>query len=207
LRSYPSPKDLLLNLAWEFTEVIPGDFVRDRPLLRDKPFPIIGPQPTGADTKPIDNAGAQGPFIYFLFNSLGEIMYVGKADERTVLYRWIRPDARNGTYQWSHGTNSPTKKSTIEFISDELRAGRGPVRLHFSNITSLRGSVIKRAEMLGISLAELNTLSDKQFTNELEHFLIYSLQPELNIQRKKTPPVGLVSKCGDYWLRVNTRML
>ncbi len=156
--NHPSHKDLSLSLASEFTEVLPGDFVRDRPSVRDKRFPILGPRPSGPNTQPHENASASGPYIYFVYSALGEIKYIGKADERTVLYRWIRPDGRTGLHQWSHGTNSAKKKATIEFIADELRSGKSPVRLYFSNARSLRASVVKRAATLGITLANLETL-------------------------------------------------
>lgn len=192
-----------LSLAWEFKEVIPGDFIRNRPSVSDRRFPILGPQPKGRESVPLENAIAQGPYIYFVYSSLGEIVYIGKAYERTVLDRWARPDARNGIYQWSHGTNSKTKKSTIEFISEELLAGRGPVRLFFADIMSLRKLVFERAQELAVSIDELNMLSVKFFTDELEHFLIYYLQPNLNIKHKKTAPKSLVNKCGDYWLNIS----
>lgn len=207
MRNHPNPKDLSLSLAWEFTEVLAGDFVRDRASVRDKRFPVLGPRPLGPDTRPYENAAAPGPFIYFLYSSPGEIKYIGKADERTVLYRWIRPDARSGLHQWSHGTNSAKKRATVEFIAEELRVGRAPVRLYFSNANSLRASVINRAAMLRIAPTELNALSATQFVDTLEHYLIYSLQPEWNVQRKRTPPTGPIRQCGDFWVGASASVL
>lgn len=207
MRNHPSHKDLSLSLAWEFKEVLPGDFVRDRPSVRDKRFPILGPRPSGPSTQPHENAAASGPYIYFVYSSRGHIKYIGKADERTVLYRWIRPDERTGLHQWSHGTNSAKKKATIEFIADELRSGQAPVRLYFSNASSLRASVVKRAKTLGIVATELETLPATQFVDELEHYLIHALQPEWNVQRKSASPKGQLSKCGDFWVKVGPSAL
>ena len=196
-----SPTELGLSLAWEFTEVLPGDFSRDRPAVRDKRFPVLGPRPDGPSTQPRENAGAKGPFLYFVYGSSGDINYIGKADERTVLYRWIRPDGRTGLHQWSHGTNSATKKATIEFIAEELRSGRSPVRLYFSAAESLRSELARRAAVLPEQLTELNALSSVELIDQMEHYLIYKLQPVWNVQRRIRPPVGLISRCGDYWVK------
>lgn len=200
MQIHPQPSDLFLSLAWEFTEILPGDFVRDRPSVRDKRFPILGPRPTGPATQPRENRSAAGPYVYFVYGSEGVIKYIGKADERTVLYRWIRPDARTAAHQWSHGTNSAKKKATIEFIAEELRAGRVPVRLYFSNAAALRAAVVKRAGARGIDLEQLRALSPTGFIDELEHYLIHALQPEWNVQRKKAPPAGAMGRCGDFWV-------
>lgn len=197
---HPTPRELSLSLAWEFTEVLPGDFVRDRPSVRDKRFPIIGPRPVGPMTQPNENAGAPGPYIYFVYDASGQIRYIGKANERTVLYRWIRPDARTGLHQWSHGTNSATKKATVEFIADEIRSGRVPVRLYFSNASVLRAAVLKRAAALGLPQEELRALPDTQLVDMLEHYLIHALRPDWNVSRKSVPPAGLIAKCGDFWV-------
>lgn len=196
---HPTPRDLSLGLAWEFEEVLSGDFMRDRPSVREKRFPVLGPRPNGPTTKPKENAEAPGPYIYFVFAVSGEIKYIGKADERTVLYRWIRPDARTGLHQWSHGTNSATKKATVEFIADEIRAGRAPVRLYFSNAIALRASLAKRSAALGIAPDEVQALPSAEFIDRLEHYLIHALRPEWNIQRKSAPPAGPITRCGDFW--------
>lgn len=135
-----------------------------------------------------------------MYDATGEIKYIGKADERTVLYRWIRPDARTGLHQWSHGTNSAKKKGTIEFISDEIRSGRTPVRLYFSNASLLRASVVKRSTVLGVASEELHALSATEFVDRLEHYLIHALRPEWNVQRKRAAPRGPIARCGDFWL-------
>lgn len=117
-----------------------------------------------------------------------------------MLYRWIRPDKRNRAYQWSHGTNSATKKATTEYIADELRAGRKPVRLYFANAQALRSSVIKRAAATGVSAEELDTLSDSGFVAMLERFLIHRFQPAWNVQSKSRPPAGVLGACGAFWV-------
>jgi hypothetical protein len=200
LSKQPTPHELSLSLAWEFTEVLAGDFMRDRPAVRGKRFPVISPRPSGPSTQPKENAGAPGPFIYFVYNSAREIKYIGKADERTVLYRWIRPDARTGAHQWSHGTNSAKKKSTIEFIAEEIRSGRSPVRLYFSDAGALKAAVLKRSIVLGIGQEELQTLPLTDLIDCLEHYLIHSLRPEWNVQRKSAPPAGPIATCGDFWV-------
>jgi hypothetical protein len=199
LHKHPTPRELSLSLAWEFTEVLPGDFTRDRPSVRDKRFPVIGPQPSGPRTHPKENAGTPGPYIYFVYATSGEIKYIGKADERTVLYRWIRPDARTGLHQWSHGTTSATKKATVELIAEEIRNGRAPVRLWFSNVAVLRASLLKRSAALGMAPDEITALSSTELIDRLEHYLIHALRPEWNVQRKSAPPADPIARCGDFW--------
>jgi hypothetical protein len=199
LHKHPTPQDLSLSLAWEFTEVLPGDFMRNRPSVREKRFPVLGPRPSGPTTQPKENAGAIGPYIYFVFTASSEIKYIGKADERTVLYRWIRPDARTGLHQWSHGTNSVTKKATVEFIADEIRSGCAAVRLYFSNASALRASIVKRSAALGIAPDEIDALPSSKFIDHLEHYLIHALRPEWNVQRKNAPPTSPIARCGDFW--------
>lgn len=180
--------------------MLPGDFVRDRPAVRDKRFPVIGPRPSGPTTQPMEGAGNPGPFIYFVYSASNEIKYIGKADERTVLYRWIRPDARTGLHQWSHGTNSAKKKATVEFIADEIRSHRGPVSLHYSSASALRAAVVRRSTALAIDAKELQSLSAADLIDCLEHYLIHALRPEWNVQRKRIPPTGPISQCGDFWV-------
>ncbi len=187
--------------------MLPGDFQRDRPSVREKRFPVLGPRPSGPSTQPLENAAANGPFIYFVYGADNEIKYIGKADERTVLYRWIRPDARTGLHQWSHGTNSAKKTATVEFIAEEILAGRGPVRLYFSNAHSLRASVTKRASALGIAPTEIHALSATNFVDSLEHYLIHALQPKWNVQRKGAPPKGPITTCGDFWTEAGASAL
>jgi hypothetical protein len=198
--NHPAPAVLSLSLAWEFSSVLLGDFQRDRPSVVHKRFPVLGPRPdAGLNTQPLENKSAPGPFIYFVYSATGEIKYIGKADEKTVLYRWIRPDKRTGVYQWSHGTNSATKRATTEQIASEIRAGRTPVRLYFANATLLRASVSKRAVALGIPPGEVHSVSAVDFVSALEHYLIHAFQPQWNSQRKSAPPEGFIKSCGDFW--------
>jgi hypothetical protein len=210
--NHPAPAVLSLSLAWEFSNVLPGDFQRDRPSVAHKRFPVLGPGPNaGLNTQPLENKSAPGPFIYFVYSVTGEIKYIGKADEKTVLYRWIRPDKRTRLYQWSHGTNSATQTATIERIASEIRAGRTPVRLYFANATLLRSSALKRAAAVGRPPKEVHSISAVDFVSALEHFLIYTFQPEWNGQCKGAPPKGLINSCGDFWcptdLDTNTNAL
>lgn len=200
MSKHPTPFDLGLSLAWEFKEVLSGDLMRDRPAVREKRFPIIGPRPTGPMTQPKENPGAAGPYIYFVYDATTLIKYIGKANDLTVLHRWIRPDARTGLHQWAHGTNLVKKKATVEFIADELRNGRTPVRLYFSNASALREAVAKRSAALGIAPGELRTLSPIEFVARLEHYLIHMLKPEWNVQHKGIAPVGPLARCGDFWV-------
>jgi hypothetical protein len=147
----------------------------------------------------LENASAPGPFIYFVYSSHGEIKYIGKADERTVLYRWVRPDMRTGIHQWSHGTNSAKKRATVELIADEIRAGLGPVTLYFSNADLLRASITRRAASVGIVAQEVDSMDAGEFVDIFEHYLIHALQPAWNVQRKGSPPRGPVTMCGNFW--------
>ena len=197
---HPTHATLSLSLAWEFTDILPGDFERARDAVAGKKFPILGPRPSdGSSTQPLENKSAKGPFIYAIYSSTGQIKYIGKTNEKTVLCRWVRPDKRTGLHQWSHGTTSATKKATIDYIADELRVGQKTVCLYFSNAVALRSLVVKRAAALGVSHQELAALSPSEFVYQLERFLIYTFQPPWNTQSKSNSPTGIISKCGNYW--------
>jgi hypothetical protein len=201
--NHPSPKNLDMSLAWEFSEILPGTFERDRAKLAGRKFPIIGPLPDrGSDTRPKENKLASGPYIYAVYSAEAEILYVGKADEKTVLYRWIRPNGLNrNEYYWAHGTTTkdPKKLSTVEKIYNLLEAGRGPITLHFSHYQSLKENVIRKFTEQGRSTEILLSMKAMDFIKELEHCMIYQLQPEWNIQGKKKKPITVVAEHGNYW--------
>ncbi|EIC30300.1 hypothetical protein [Methylomicrobium album] len=197
---HPSHSDLSFNLAWQFTDILPGSFERAREAVAGKKFPILGPRPdAGPSTQPLSNRNVKGPYLYAVYSQTGEIRYVGKALEKTVLYRWIRPDKRTGQHYWSHGTTSGTKKATIEFIAEELLAGCKPVALYFAGYSQLVSLVQKRATAVGINSQEIAAIPAEQFAEQLENYLIYTLQPPWNSRGKTSPPNGILAKCGDYW--------
>ena len=192
-----------MNLAWEFREVLSGYFERDRAKMIGRKFPIIGPLPDrGPDTQPLKNKLSRGPYIYAVCSSGGEILYIGKADEKTVLYRWIRPDRRNKSkYYWAHGTTSPNpkKESTIEKISKLLETESGPITVQFANYKTLKSAVQERFETIGQDATVVENMKAMDFIKDLEHCMIFYLQPLWNTQGKKKQPTSIVSKHGEYW--------
>lgn len=191
-------------MAWEFTEVLPGSFERDREGFRGVKFPIIGPLPVaGYQTRVAENGLAKPPYLYVVYNHAGEIKYIGKGTDKSlesVLQRWIRPDKFSGKHYWAHGTNCKKKKTTIASIAEELARDMKPVRFYFASYERLFPLVEKRATALGYDVCQLSALQSQLFIRNLEQFMIYRIQPEWNAQDKKTLPMGPIAMCGDYWV-------
>lgn len=79
-------------LAWQFSNVIPGTFKRNKKQFAHLDYPILAPlPPLAAKTKPIEECSAEGPFIYFVHDGAGDLCYVGKSKEKSVIKRWVRP--------------------------------------------------------------------------------------------------------------------
>lgn len=198
---YPTYKELSLNLAWEFTEILPGSIERNRKDSAGLEFPIIGPLPlAGYQTQAIENALAKPPYLYAVYNGVGDIKYIGVGTSKTlktVLQRWIRPDKNSGSHYWAHGTNK--KKATITAIAEDLAKGIKPIRLYFANYERLFPLVENRGNALGYDVREISELQPETFIDNLEQFMIHRMQPEWNIWGKRKLPVGPIAIYGNYW--------
>ena len=177
---YPTPSELGLHLAWRFTEVLPGEFARDRAETRDKTFPLVGPLPNrGKETIPLEGEGLVGPYLYVVFDRGGEIKYVGKATEVGLvspLERWIRPNREKTKWYWAHGTNKKTK-ATVTWIAEVLNGGNGPLSLYFSNYRHFVDRIRVRSEIVGAPFFALESLAPEDFIKEVEHALTYWTRP------------------------------
>ena len=197
---HPTHQELVFKLAWEFAAVLPGSFERDRNAVADRKYPIIGPLPDNAwNTLPIENKLARGPYLYSVYTQDGEIKYIGKATDETLLKRWIRPDKSKTKYFWTHGTTSAKAVSTVEKIANEISGSNGPVCLYFSNYSKLFPLVQQNCKTCCVDPSEIEAMSHEEFIKELEHYMTYTLQPSWNVQNKKKPPSSSIMKCGDYW--------
>ena len=197
---HPTYQELVFKLAWEFTTVLPGSFERDRKAVAGRKYPIIAPLPNNArNTLPIENSQDSGPYLYSVYTQDGEIKYIGKATDETVLMRWIRPDKSRNKYYWTHGTTSAKAISTVEKIADEISNSNGPVRLYFANYSKLFTLVQQHCQDCSADPSEIETMSQDEFIKELEHYMTYTLQPLWNIQNKNRPPTSSIMQCGDYW--------
>lgn len=201
MTKHPSSEALGFHLAWEYSEVLPGDFERDRKGSEGRKFPIVAPLPTrGRNTPPLEAGTLGGPYLYAMYDAKDTIRYIGvvtETDCSNFLERWIRPDKNTGRYFWTHGTNK-RGKSTVEWIADALRDGLGPIRLHFSNYRHLFDAVAARAEAKRFDLSPYKEFPPGTFLEKLEHAWIYLLQPEWNRAKKNRPPENLWTVC-DYW--------
>ena len=197
---HPTHRELVFKLAWEFTTVLPGSFERNREAVRGRKYPIIAPLPNNArKTLPIENSQVRGPYLYLVCIQNGEIKYIGKANDETVLMRWIRPVKSSYKYCWTHGTTSTTRVSTVEKIADEISNSNGPVRLYFANYSKLFTLVQNHCQDCSVDPSEIEAMSQEDFIEELEHYMTYTLQPLWNIKNKNKPPTSSIKKCGDYW--------
>lgn len=195
--------DLGFKLAWKFTGVLPGEFERDRKEVEGIKFPIVGPSPTrGKYTPPIEGAELSGPYLYILVDGEGHPKYVGIATESGLsspIERWIRPDKFGTAEHWAHGTNKKKGKATVVWLKEGLLLGYGPYSLYFSNYAHLTSAIGTSIERAGGSYSPLQQLPAKQFIEDLEHALIFALQPEWNTQKKRTPPPPTMAAAVSHW--------
>jgi len=65
--------------AWEFSHLLPGTFKRNKEEYLHMSYPIIGPLPTNkGKTRPLEECGTFGPFVYFVVDENDVVRYVGK---------------------------------------------------------------------------------------------------------------------------------
>ncbi|MGZ8247692.1 MAG: hypothetical protein ACXWUF_06580 [Methylomagnum sp.] len=191
-----------MQLAWRFTEVLPETFERDREKVRGIRFPIVTPLPlTGQPTKPIDPRHIDGPFIYALFAETGAIKYVGVATEEYILSpldRWIRPNKEKTRHYWAHGTNKKNGGVVVK-MAEGLVSGEGPYSLYFTNYGRVVPRLQNRAASLGVPFGGFASVASGKLLEELEHALIYSLQPPWNERKRRSPPKSGILRIADYW--------
>ena len=134
-------------LAWQFSDVIPGTFKRNKKQFAHLDYPILAPLPTNATkTKPIEQCPAEGPFIYFVHDGIGRICYVGKSKEKCVIKRWVRPGIGGPSeYYWTHSTASG---GNVFSIAKGLKNNEGPFSLRYTSLSSLLPTY---GSMFGIS--------------------------------------------------------
>ena len=159
-------------LAWEFSEVLPGTFKRNKKQFAHHNYPIIAPLPTkGSSTRPIQECQTAGPFIYFVLNGQGQVRYIGKSLEKCVLQRWIRPDdSTPKRHFWTHSTASG---GNVFNIADGIASGDGPYTLRYSPLSSLLPIA---GGQFGIQADEAE---DEQL-RKMESGLLDALRPEWN---------------------------
>ena len=164
------PNDLETFLGWQFEGVIPGNFRRNRKGFSNIEFPILSPLPDkGASTTPIEGGSLSGPFIYFVVNELGEVCYIGKSKEKTVIKRWVRPGIGGpSTHYWTHATK---KAGCVRNIASGMEKGLGPYQLRFIPVSVINS---KYKEQLN---AEYQNIDDLE---QIERGLITLLKPKWN---------------------------
>lgn len=159
-------------LAWQFFNVIPGTFKRNKKQFAHLDYPILAPlPPLAAKTKPIEECSAEGPFIYFVHDGAGHLCYVGKSKEKTVIKRWVRPGIGGPSeYYWTHSTASG---GNVFNIAEGLRRNEGPFSLRYTPLSAL---IPAYASTFGIS-AGLDTDAVLQC---MEEGLIKMFSPKWN---------------------------
>ncbi len=123
-------------LVWQFSNVIPGTFKRNKKQFAHLDYPILAPLPTNAaKTKPIEQCPGEGPFIYFVHDGAGGLCYIGKSKEKCVIKRWVRPGIGGPSeYYWTHST---TSGGNVFSIAEGLRRNEGPFSLRYTSLSAL----------------------------------------------------------------------
>ncbi|MBX3663538.1 MAG: hypothetical protein KF804_13890, partial [Burkholderiales bacterium] len=166
------PSDIKTYLAWTFNELLPGTFKRNKIQFAHLNYPILAPLPTlKTKTRPIEDCGAEGPFIYFVINGAKRICYIGKSKEKSVIKRWVRPGIGGPTsHYWTHSTKSG---GSIFNIANGLRNGEGPFSLLYTPLAALEPIYGKK---FGISPGTPTDLA----LNLMEDGLVATLFPPWN---------------------------
>ena len=137
------PADLKTHLAWQFDSVLPGTFRRNKKAFAHIDFPILAPLPhRGAATDVLEGVSTSGPFIYFVRDCEGQVCYVGKSKEKSLVKRWVRPGIGGPTtHYWTH-TN--VTAGCVRRIASGIVEGRGPYQLRFLPLNSFPSTYIER---------------------------------------------------------------
>lgn len=166
------PADIKTYLAWTFTELLSGTFKRNKKQFAHLNYPILAPLPImKSKTRPIEECGSEGPFIYFLLDGAERLCYLGKSEEANVIKRWVRPGVGGlASHYWSHSIRSG---GTVFNIADGLRDGEGPFSLRYTTLSAL---LPVYGEQFGISP---NMPKSRQLAL-MEHGLILAFSPVWN---------------------------
>lgn len=137
------PEDLHTYLAWQFEAVLPGSFRRDKRDYAHIEFPILAPLPSDkAATRPLEGASKSGPYVYFVVDRHGDVHYVGKSKEKTVIKRWVRPGLGGPTtHYWTHTNKSA---GCVRRIANGIHEGHGPFQLRFLSTVDIPESYCKQ---------------------------------------------------------------
>lgn len=162
--------DFPTSLAWEFTHLLSGTFRRNKADFAHLEYPILAPLPTHAsETGPREGSSLVGPFLYFVVDDQGKVMYVGKSMEINVLKRWIRPDnGKPASHYWTHSTKGG---GCVFKIAEGLRAGRR-YQLRYAPMSALQ-----RTEFF-------NAVEN---LDSAERLAINALRPEWNSKQRRLP--------------------
>lgn len=157
------------SLAWEFTHLIGGSFRRNKAQFAHHEYPILGPLPgRAASTEPLEKCTEPGPFLYFVVDGQGDVCYVGKSEETSVLKRWIRPgNGGPASHYWTHSTRAG---GCVFSIADGLRRG---------SRYQLRYAPLGRLQLAGVVSRSCNL-------PEAERQLIDQLRPAWNANSAAT---------------------
>ena len=166
------PSDVQTYLAWTFTHVLQGSFKRDKKDIAHHEYPILAPLPIlNGRTKALEGHGIKGPFIYFVVDQDGQVCYIGKSKEATVIKRWVRPGVGGPvTHYWTHSTSTG---GSVFNIAEGLRKGEGPYSLRYSPISLLLPS--DQFEAIALNAEEQDLVLAR-----LEADLIRTLGPKWN---------------------------
>jgi hypothetical protein len=165
-------------------------------------FPVLAPLPNqGKPTMPTAARILPGPCIYALYANSGSIEYIGVATEEGLispLDRWIRPNKQRTKDFWAHGTNKKSGGVVVK-MAEGLSLAHGPYSLYYTNHDHVRGRLQARAASLKMHFAEFAAKAPGELLEELEHALIYSLQPRWNGAKRRSAPKSDILRIADYW--------
>jgi hypothetical protein len=166
------PDNIKTYLAWTFTELLPGTFKRNKKQFARLNYPILAPLPImKSKTRPLEECGSEGPFIYFVLDGVERLCYLGKSEELTVIKRWVRPGIGGpASHYWSHSIASG---GSVFNIANGLRRGEGPFSLRYVPLSALLPVYGKQ---FGIS-AEMPLVQKLKL---MEDGLIFALSPAWN---------------------------
>lgn len=201
MKKHPLPMQLGFVLAWQFDEVLNGDWC-DR--KEGTKYPIIGPIPCrGRHTQPKEGHSLEGPYIYALYDGGGAICYIGSAITAGLtspISDWVKGNHNRTRYYWSHGINRTSSTSTIVKIAEGINNARGTYCLYFLNHASLMPKLKAYAAIRGYNPAELDGWPPGKLIQAMAHALTFALQPTWNTSRKNKPAKAQIQQYSNYWL-------
>jgi hypothetical protein len=116
----------------------------------------------------------EGPFLYAVVDSAGQVKYMGKSWEKFLYQRWLRPQPH------IH------HKESRDFILTELNAGRGPLHMWSATATELKKRIPRHAAM-----------EDRAFIKALEALWVHRWRDSLWNDRLEPLTPGFDDN--EYW--------